>query len=134
MTRAAYRALTLVEGLLFSSFIALYIWRFQQSNPGTWLVFPAWLIVSFAAHRDTPKTLGWRADNLWAATRQGAVLFGIFVAILCVAGLFLGALHRLPAHLIDRRRFLGYLSFCLLQQAALNSYLMNRFLYALENP
>ena len=130
----AYRYFTLAEGLVFSGFIGLYIWRLQQTHPNTWLAFPIWLMVSFIAHRDTPKTLGWRADNLWAATRQGLVLFGAFVAVLFIAGLFLGALHRLPAHLIDRHRFVGYLSFCLLQQIALNSYLMNRFLYALENP
>ena len=35
---------------------------------------------------------------------------------------------------IDRRRFLGYFSFCLLQQVAVNSYLMNRLLYSMENP
>ena len=130
----SYRYLTVVEGVVFSAFIGLYIWRLQQSHPNTWLVFPIWLVVSFVAHRDTPKTLGWRADNLWPATRQGLILFGVFVAVLFVIGLFLGALQRLPAHLIDRHRFIGYFSFCLLQQIALNSYLMNRFLYALENP
>ena len=130
----SYRYLTVVEGVVFSAFIGLYIWRLQQSHPNTWLVFPIWLVVSFVAHRDTPKTLGWRADNLWPATRQGLILFGVFVGALFVVGLFLGALQRLPAHLLDRHRFIGYFSFCLLQQIALNSYLMNRFLYALENP
>ena len=134
MTKAAYRALTLAEGLLFSVLIGLYIWRFQQSNARAWLIFPVWLIASIAVHRDTPNTLGWRADNLWAATRQGLIPFGVFVAALCVVGFLLGAFHRLPAHLTDRRHFFGYFSFCLLQQVALNSYLMNRFLYAVERP
>jgi membrane protease YdiL (CAAX protease family) len=130
----SYRYIALAEGVVFSVFIGVYIWRLQQSHPNSWLVFPIWLVVSFIVHRDTPKTLGWRADNLWPATRQGLILFGVFVAVLFVMGLFLGALQRLPAHLLDRHRFLGYFSFCLLQQIALNSYLMNRFLYALENP
>ena len=130
----AYRSLTLVEGLAFSGFVSLYIWRLQQSHPDTWLVFPLWLVLSFLAHRDTPKTLGWRADNLWPATRQGLIVFGVFIAVLFIVGLPLGALHRLPAHLINRQRFIGYFAFCLLQQVALNSYLMNRFLYALQNP
>src|SRR2546423_990863 len=130
----AYRTITLAEGLIFSAFISVYIWRLQQSHPSSWLVFPIWLVISFVAHRDTPKTLGWRADNLWAATRQGLTVFGAVIAVLFVAGLFLGALSRLPAHLIGRHRFFGFFSFCLLQQVALNSYLMNRFLSALENP
>jgi Type II CAAX prenyl endopeptidase Rce1-like len=131
---ARYRVLTVLEALLFSALVALYIWRWQLAHPQSWVIFPLWLGVSFLAHRDTPQTLGWRADNLWAATRQGLILFGIFIAAVCTAGIFLGALHRLPEHLIDRRRFLGYFSFCLLQQVAVNSYLMNRLLSAVESP
>src|SRR5437763_14104011 len=104
----SYRYLTVVEGVVFSAFIGLYIWRLQQSHPSSWLVFPIWLVISFVANRDTPKTLGWRADNLWAATRQGLTVFGAVIAGLFVAGLFLGALSRLPAPLIDRHRFFGY--------------------------
>jgi hypothetical protein len=128
------RVLPVIEGLLFSVLIALYIWRWQTAYPQSWMLLPGWLAISFLGHRDTPKTLGWRADNLWPATRQGLLIFGIFVVAVCAAGLALGAVHTLPEHLIDRRRFLGYFSFCLLQQVALNSYLMNRFLSAMENP
>ncbi len=131
---ARYRFLTVVEALAFSAMVALFIWRWQAAYPRSWIIFPVWLFVSFLVHRDTPTTLGWRADNLWPATRQGLVLFGSFIVTVCVAGLFLGALHRLPEHLIDRRRFVGYFSFCLLQQVAVNSYLMNRFLSCLKNP
>lgn len=98
------------------------------------MVFPVWLVISFALHRDTPKTLGWRADNLGPATRRAAAIFGICIAALVCIGLFLGALNRLPAHFLDARRFVGYFAFCLLQQIALNSYLMNRFLGAVPSP
>jgi membrane protease YdiL (CAAX protease family) len=128
------RYFNFVEGVAFSGFIAWYIWRLQFTHPSAWLVFPVWLVVSFLAHHDTPKTLGWRADNLWPATRQAAVVFGVFILALCAAGLYLDALHRLPAHLISGRRFFGYFSFCLLQQVALNSYLMDRFLSVIERP
>src|SRR5271170_2986136 len=128
------RILTFLEALLFSALVALFIWRWQAAHPQSWIIFPVWLTASFLLHRDTPKTLGWRADNLWPATRQGLVLFGAFVTVVCAAGIALGALHRLPEHLIDRRRFLGYFSFCLLQQVAVNSYLMNRFLSVVERP
>ena len=40
----------------------------------------------------------------------------------------MGMLQRLPAHLIEPRRFIGYLAFCVLQQVALNSFLTNRLL------
>jgi hypothetical protein len=129
-----HRILTFLEALLFSILIALFIWRWQTAHPQSWIIFPVWLAASFLLHRDTPKTLGWRADNLWPATRQGLVLFGVFVAAVCAAGLAMGAFHHLPEHLIDRRRFLGYFSFCLLQQVAVNSYLMNRFLSVVERP
>ena len=126
--------LTFVEALTFSAIVALFIWRWQLAQPRSWVIFPVWLIASFLIHRDTPKTLGWRADNLWPATRQGLVFFTSFVAIVSVTGLLLGALHHLPAHLIDQRRFVGYFSFCLLQQIAVNSYLMNRFLGSAKTP
>jgi len=120
------RIFTLAEGFAFSVFIGWYIWRLQSSHPNSWIVFPVWLVISFVVHHDTPKTLGWRADNLGPAARQAAVVFGVCAAALCAAGLYLGALHRLPEHLLDSHRFAGYLSFCLLQQIALNSYLMDR--------
>src|SRR6266849_5284335 len=128
------RYFSIVEGVAFSGFIAWYIWRLQFTHASSWLVFPVWLIVSFLAHHNTPKTLGWRADNLWPASRQAAMVFGVCILALCAAGIYFDALHRLPAHLIDSHRFFGYFSFCLLQQVALNSYLMDRFLSAVERP
>jgi len=112
----------------------MYIWRLQLGYPKSWMVLPIWLTASFVIHRDTPKTLGWRADNLGAASRRAAIVFGICIAAVGAIGFFLGALQRMPEHFLDSHRFLGYFAFCLLQQIALNSYLMNRFLYAAETP
>jgi membrane protease YdiL (CAAX protease family) len=128
------RIFSLMEGFAFSAFIGWFIWRLQFSHPNSWVVFPIWLVVSFIIHHDTPKTLGWRADNLKPALRQASIVFGICIVAVSAAGLYLGAIHRLPVHLFDSHRFLGYLSFCLLQQIALNSYLMDRFLYAVDSP
>ena len=97
------------------------------------MVIAVWMTASFLIHRDTPKTLGWRGDNLRPATRQAAIAFALLAVAVCLAGLFLGALHRLPAHLLSLRRFGSYLAFCLLQQVALQSYLTNRLLTALPN-
>ncbi len=58
-------------------YVGLYIWKLQVAVPASWWVFVAWLSGSFVLRRDTPKTLGWRADNLWAATkRAGRFFFG----------------------------------------------------------
>ncbi len=93
-----------------------------------------WLTVSFLMHRDTPKTLGWRSDNLWPAIRQGLAFFAASAAAICITGIVLGALHHLPEHLLSERRFVGYFAFCVLQQVTMNSYVMNRFLASVENP
>jgi hypothetical protein len=134
MTQGHIRYLTLLEGLSFATFVAAYIWRLQYSHPDSWAVFPIWLTLSFLIHRDTPKTMGWRGDNLGAALQQGAVFFGMFVIAVCLTGYFLGAFHRSPIHLTHSHRFLGYFAFCLLQQIALNSYLTNRLLVGLGEP
>jgi len=124
----------LIEGLGFSGFVAWYIWKLQASQPWTGAVMVAWVLVSFLVRHDTPKTIGWRADNLWPATKRALWFFGVCCILICVAGLFLGMLHRLPAHLVSMKRFGGYLTFCLLQQVALNSLLTNRLLGAFEKP
>ncbi|HWZ99150.1 MAG TPA: CPBP family intramembrane glutamic endopeptidase [Candidatus Dormibacteraeota bacterium] len=123
----------LLEALAFCAVISLYIWRWQNAGLRTWLIFPVWLLVSFLLHRDTPKTLGWRADNLKAATRFAVPVFLVFITAIVLAGIALGALHRLPAHLIEPRRFVGYFAFCLLQQVGLQSLTMNRLLRAIPN-
>jgi len=121
-----------VEALGFVAYVAWYIWRGQAMLPATWWVFVAWLAGSFLLRGDTPKTLGWRADNLWAATRGAAVFFGVASAAVCGAGLFLGMLQRPASHLSEPRKFVGYFAFCVLQQVGLNSLVTNRLLRAFE--
>jgi len=97
-------------------------------------VLLVWLVVSFAARRDTPKTMGWRSDNLWPATKRAAWFFAPGSLLISFAGLFLGMLHRSPTHLTEPRRLGSYMAFCLLQQVGLNSFLMNRLLATFEKP
>jgi hypothetical protein len=134
MSKTSYRVLTLVEALGLAGYIAWYIWQLQSARPNSWIVFPIWLTASIVLHRDTPKTLGWRADNLWPATRQGLLILGAFLLTTLLAGLWLGAFHRVPPRVTEPWRFFTYFAFCLLQQIALNSYLTNRLLYALQAP
>jgi CAAX prenyl protease-like protein len=131
---SACRWSCLVEAVGFTGFVGWYIWKLQAEVPWTWRVMLGWLVVSFVARRDTPKTMGWRSDNLWRATKRAGWFFGGSSLLICFAGLFLGMLQRLPIHLIEPRRFGGYLAFCLLQQVGLNSFLTNRLMAAFERP
>jgi hypothetical protein len=134
MTTATSRLLNLLEALGFCAYVAWYIWQLQASARSSWIVFPVWLAASFALHKDTPKALGWRADNFWKAAKGLALLLVPSIVALCVAGLALGALHRPFDHLLTPRHFFGYMAFCLLQQLGLNSYATTRLLGATESP
>ncbi|HEX7697654.1 MAG TPA: CPBP family intramembrane glutamic endopeptidase [Candidatus Acidoferrum sp.] len=134
MTTATLRSLNLIEALAFSAYVGWYIWQLQTSTWSSWIVFPVWLSASFLIHRDTPKTMGWRADNLWSATKRSAVIFAPCIAGLCLAGILLGAWHRPVSHLFMPKNFFGYMAFCLLQQVGLNSYLTNRLVGATGSP
>ena len=133
MPWSSRRAFDLLEALAFATLVAWYIWRMQTAALWTWSLLLLWVTVSFLLHRDTPKTIGWRADNLWPATRRSLWFFVPSALLLWITGLSLGMLHRAPIHLINRQRFIGYLAFCLLQQVLLNSYLTNRLLSAFNN-
>jgi Type II CAAX prenyl endopeptidase Rce1-like len=132
MAKISFRILTLVEALGLAVYIAWYIWQLQATKPNSWIVLMAWLVLSLVFHQDTPKTLGWRADNLGPATRQGLPVFIFCVVAAIPLGWWFGAFHTLPPHLIQMRHVLNYAAFCLLQQVALNSYMTNRLLYAFE--
>src|SRR5437867_12903368 len=75
MTAPALRFLYFIEALAFSAYVGWYIWQLESSNWSSWIVFPVWLIASIIVHKDTPKTLGWRAGNLSNAAKRSAVLF-----------------------------------------------------------
>lgn len=132
MSKISYRILTLVEALALAGYIAWYIWRLQTSKPNSWIVLMVWLMLSLMFHGDAPKTLGWRADNFAAATRQGLPFFIFCLLTAIPIGWWSGAFHALPPHLMQIRHVLNYAAFCLLQQVALNSYMTNRLLYAFE--
>lgn len=134
MKRALARSLALLEVIALPILIEWYIWRLQFSAPNSWLIFPFWLGASFVLHGDTPKTLGWRADNLGASTKQAAVAFAAMAVVLIGIGFAWGAPPRLPAQLLSVNRLWSYFAFCVLQQVALNSYLNNRVLSFVANP
>jgi len=89
--------------------------------------------VSFVLHRDTPKTLGWRADNLRPHLDKRRGFWSLHCGV-GAAGLYLGAAIYCLRIFWIRIDFFGYFAFCLLQQIALNFVLMDRLLYAVERP
>jgi hypothetical protein len=126
--------LSLADVILLPAFILWFIWQLQFTERWTWIFFVVWLSASFLLHRDTPKTLGWRADNLVAASKQALVIFGVMIAGLVITGLALKApLHPVVGNQISWRRVEGYFAFCVLQQVALNSLLHNRMLSVVRN-
>jgi len=120
------RKLTVLDIVGVALFVPLFIWRLQFAFPSSWAAFPVWLLVSFLVHRDTPQTLGWRADNLWPATKQAVAVFAGLAAALMISGSILGTLQGFPLSLMSARRLGLYFAFCLLQQVALQSFLNNR--------
>ncbi len=134
MSARLLSALAILDVIWVAVFVPLYIWRLQFTAPRAWLIFPVWLVASFVVQRDTPKTLGWRADNLAPASAQAAVAFLVLAAVVVAIGLALHAPSRLPAHLFSAQRLWNYFAFCLLQQVALESFLTNRLLRLLGRP
>ena len=125
MSPAALRWLAFLDVVGVPLLIACYIWRLQFTARYSWVILVLWLTVSFLVHR--------RADNIWPATRQAAVFFGVCAIVLIAMGFALGMPSRLPPHFISFRRLWNYFAFCLLQEVALQSLLNNRLMALVEN-
>lgn len=132
MTAKTSRLFPLFEAFGFAAFIAWFIWQLQDASRYSWIVFPIWLIVSFALNKDTPQSLGWRIDNLWAATKRSSAVFLPCVLVIVMVGFLLGGARHPFLHLLVPRHFFGYMSFCLLQQIGLNSLVTNRLLTTMD--
>ena len=121
-----------IAGLII--LVELYIWRWQYSAPRAWVAAVAWLAASFLIHRDTPRTLGWRVDNLAAATRRAAVVLGLFAGVLIAIGLARGAAAQIPPNRGSITHLARYFGFCVFQQVVLNSLVTNRLLEVCSRP
>ena len=133
MTPKISRHMPLMEVFGFCALVAWYIWQLQEAYRYSWIVFPVWLLASFALNKDTPQSLGWRVDNLWSSTKRSSVVLLPCALAIAVTGLSLGA-HHTFSNVLFPKRFFGYMSFCLLQQIALNSLVTNRLLAAIDSP
>ncbi len=133
MNNQTERLLSFLEVISFPAFVLWFIWRLQFTERWTWIFFALWLAASFAIHRDTPKTLGWRVDNFWRASKQAIIVLGAFALGLIGIGFLLHAPRNFPRSVFSAFRIWGYFAFCLLQQLALNSLIHNRMLSIVRN-
>ena len=102
------------------------IWREPPQISHAWILLPVWMVASFAIHRDTTHTLGWRADNLWPAFLRASLALGPMAIGLLAIGVARGVHVPSAPGTFAPRHFWNYFAFCLLQQVALNSFLSNR--------
>jgi hypothetical protein len=126
MSGGLRRVLLVADVAGFPIFVGWFIWHGQFFKPLSVAVVPIWLVLSFLIHRDTPRSLGMRADNLWPATKRAAIVFGVFAILLLVTGIVLRQPLHWPPNYRSFGRLFNYFAFCLFQQIALNSLLMNR--------
>src|SRR5689334_21202579 len=89
MTAHASPLVPFLEVFGFTAYVAWYIWQLQPAFRYSWLVFPLWLAISFALHKDSPRSLGWRADNLWSTTKRSAIIFLPCIFAICLVGILL---------------------------------------------
>jgi membrane protease YdiL (CAAX protease family) len=127
MTRIlAMRILALLDIIALPCATMWIIWREPPKLSHAWILLPIWLIASFAIHRDTTRTLGMRAENLWRAFLRASLVLGPMAAGLILIGFARGV--RIPNSpgTFAPHHFWNYFAFCLLQQVALNSLFSNR--------
>ena len=113
----------------------LTLWAIWKMSPDSraWLILPAWVVLSFLVHRDTPKTLGWRADNFFRSVVRASIVLGPMAVALFVFGFARGSAIAALTRGFSLRHLWNYFAFCLLQQVALNSLLTNRLLYVMRD-
>ncbi len=119
---------SIVDIIGITALLELYIWRWQASAPRAWIAMVVWLAASFVIHRDTPKTLGWRVDNLGPATRRAGMVLGSYAIALIAIGIARGATTLIPQNHISFAHLGRYFAFCIFQQVVLNSLMTNRLL------
>jgi hypothetical protein len=125
--------LSIADVIGIPAIIVLFIWRWQFTHFEVWIVFPVWIIASFLLHGDTPKTLGWRADNLKRSAIEAGIFFGIAIAIVLALAFARGMPHHLVWSAVAEHLW-AYFAFCLLQQVALNSFINNRAISLFRQP
>jgi len=129
MTKPFVWWLDLLDVTALPFLIEWIIWFKPPRTSNAWIILPVWLIASFLIHGDTPKTLGWRADNLWPALWRATLILAPMSVALIVIGFISGRHIPNAPGAFAAHHFWNYFAFCLLQQVALNSLFSNRLFF-----
>jgi hypothetical protein len=132
-TRGPLAIATAFEVALIFTGILVYIWRWQHTNPLTWVVLLALILVSHVLHRDTLRGLGLGRTGF----RSSAQWVLPLAILLCLPVLFYGfARHTLVLLRPTWQSLvllLGYGGWCVFQQYLTQSYFHNRLLRVIRN-
>ncbi len=124
---------TAIEVLAVYAGILAYIWRWQYSHPLAWAGLAGAVVASHAVHRDPWGQLGLSLAELRASASMALPLFVILAVPLVVFALLK---HLLVPEWPGPRAalyFVGYGTWCVIQQYLAQSYFYNRLEGTLEN-
>jgi len=122
-----------LEALLVYAGIIAYIWRWQHTYPGAWMILWGIILVSHVVHRDTFRSLGlslagMRANAQWVLP----IALGFYIPLVAY-GVARHALTLVPVNRHAVASLLGYSAWCAFQQYLAQSYFNNRLLAAIHN-
>jgi CAAX prenyl protease-like protein len=120
--------LTAAEVMLFYACILADIWRWQYSHPLLWVVFPAALMASHWAHRDSLRDLGLTSFKLRASAETVLPIMASLYAAATVFGFASGRFGLVPPRRAALVYFLTYSCWCLAQQYLMQSYFHHRLM------
>jgi len=114
--------------------ILSYIWRWQFSHPGLWLLILAAVLLGQLAHRDSLHALGLTTSEL-RASAQLILPFAVAVyAPLLLYGLMRHSLVLASPGTQSLAMLARYGTWCLAQQYLAQSYFHNRLMSVMPNP
>jgi membrane protease YdiL (CAAX protease family) len=120
------RKLVLLEPLLVFSLIIAYIWKLRFTHPASWIVVPILMLLSHLLRRESPRALGFDWRNWRNGLKQVAAALIAITLLLLSAGVLFRTFRQISFS--DALLALAaYLPWGLVQQYALNGYLLNRF-------
>jgi membrane protease YdiL (CAAX protease family) len=122
---ATRRWTLLAEAVAVFALILGYIWYFHEIWRWAWLIPLAFMIVSNVLNRESPRRLGLDTSELPIAMRRLGPLVLIVALAWVIAGLALQTIRRVPIEFAIGG-FVLYCGWGLMQQYALNGFLLNR--------
>lgn len=126
--------LTAAEILAFYGCALADIWRWQYSHPFVWVLFFPALGASHWIHRDSFRDLGLTRFQLRASAETLLPLIASIYAAATVVGFASGRFRLALPERATLTYFLGYGSWCLVQQYLTQSYFHHRLMSIIRSP